>query len=127
MRGAHRHADAIGEALAQRTGGDLNAGRQSILRMAGSFRSKLAKVFDLVERQIVAGQMQQRIKQHRAVAGRKQKPIAIFPLRILRVVPQEARPKHVSHRRGAQRQTGMARFAFCTASSESVRIVLMQS
>jgi hypothetical protein len=41
--------------------------------MAGSFRAPLAKVFQLIERQIVAGEMQQRVKQHRAVTGRQQK------------------------------------------------------
>jgi len=34
--------------------------------------------------------------------------IAIPPTRIRRIVPQEAAPQHVGHRRGAHRQTGMS-------------------
>src|SRR5689334_16686014 len=56
--------------------------------------------------------MKERVDQHRAVTGGKQKAIAIFPLRIMRVMTQKARPQHVSHRRRAERQTGMARLGF---------------
>jgi hypothetical protein len=34
---AHRHADAVCESLAQRAGGDLDAGRESVFRMARCF------------------------------------------------------------------------------------------
>ena len=37
MRGAHRHADAVRKALAERAGRDLNTGRQSVFGMAGRF------------------------------------------------------------------------------------------
>src|ERR1041385_3765156 len=56
--------------------------------------------------------MKERVDQHRAVTGGKQKAIAIFPLRIMRVMTQKARPENVSHRRRAERQTGMARLGF---------------
>src|SRR5690348_7675438 len=46
------------------------------------------------------------------MTGGEQKSIAIFPLRVMRVVTQKARPKHVSHRRSAERQAGMARLGF---------------
>src|SRR6185503_16556431 len=89
---AHCHADAVSKSLAQWTSRDLNSGRKSVLRMTGRFRTPLAKVFQFVERQVVAGQMQQRIEQHRSMARRKQKTISIFPLRIARVVTHEASP-----------------------------------
>ncbi len=76
--------------------------------MTGRLRAPLPEVFQFIERKIVAGQVQQRVDQHRTVAGREQKAISIFPLGIVRVVSQKTRPKHVSHRRCAERQSGMA-------------------
>ena len=65
---------------------------------------KLAKPLYLIERQIVTGQMQQAIKQHRAVTGRQQKPIAAEPFRIFRIVPQKLCPQHIRRRSHAERQ-----------------------
>ncbi len=56
--------DAIGEALAQRTGRCLHPRRQSALGMSRTFAAPLAKLFDLFQRQIVTRQMQQTVKQH---------------------------------------------------------------
>ena len=108
MSRAHRHPDAVRKALAQRPGRDLNSRRQAVLRMARRLRSPLAEVFDLVERQIVTGEIEQRVKQHATVTGGEQKAIAILPLRILRVVAHKAGPQDISHRRGAERQAGMS-------------------
>ncbi len=64
------HADGIGEALAERSSRGLDAGRDEILRMARRQRAELAEALDLVDRHcLVAEQMQQRVDQHRAVAG----------------------------------------------------------
>ena len=68
MRRAHRHADTIGKALAERPGSDLDAWRQSVFGMAWSLRAPLAKVLNLIQRQIVTGEIEQGVKQHAAVA-----------------------------------------------------------
>ena len=60
-----------GQGLDLETSRDLNAGCQSVLGMTGRFRPPLAKVFQLVERQVVTGQMQQRVDQHRTVTRRQ--------------------------------------------------------
>ena len=66
----HRHADRIGKALAQRAGGRLDARRVAVFGVARRFRSQLAEVLDLVERDFrIAGQIEQGIEQHRAMAG----------------------------------------------------------
>src|SRR5438270_13405457 len=110
MRFCHGHADAVRKTLTQRAGSDLDAGRQSVFRVSRCFRSPLAKVLDLVERKLIAGQMQQRVKQHASVARRKQEAIAVLPLWLLWVVAHELCPQDVSHRRRSQGQTRMAGF-----------------
>src|SRR5215213_1060140 len=112
MRGAHGHTDAVREPLAERAGCDLDTGRKSVFRMAGSFRTPLTEVFKFVERQVVAGQMEKGVDQHRAVTCGEQKAVAVFPLRVPWVVTQKTCPQNVSHRRGAERQTGMTRLCF---------------
>ena len=42
-----RHADRVGEPLAERAGGGLDAGRVAVLRMAGRQRAELAEALDL--------------------------------------------------------------------------------
>ena len=50
--------------------------------MPGRPRSELAEIPDLLERHVlVAGEVEQRIEQHRAVAGRQHEAVAIGPVR----------------------------------------------
>ena len=107
----NRHADGIAETLAERAGGGLDAGGDEILRMAGRRRAELAEFLDLVERHgLVAQQVQQRIDQHRAVAGREHEAVAVGPGRIGRIEFEHLREQHRRDVGGAHRQTGMARF-----------------
>ena len=75
--------------------------------MAGRAAAPLAKMPQLIERQVVAEQVQQRVQQRRAVARAQHEAIAIPPARIARIVAQEAAPEHVRHRRRAERQARM--------------------
>src|SRR5436190_13935547 len=102
MSSTHSHSDTVGKALAQGTGGYLDAGCQSVLGMAGSFRTPLPEVLKFFHWQVVAGQMKQRVEQHRTVAGRQQKSIAVFPFWISRVVSKKTGPQHIGHRRCAE-------------------------
>ena len=45
-----RHADAGGDALAERAGGGLDAGGPAVFRMAGALAVELAEALDVVER-----------------------------------------------------------------------------
>ena len=60
-------------------GGGFDAGGHVPLGMPGRFAAPLAETLDLVQRQIVAGQVQQAVEQHRTVAGRKHEAVAIEP------------------------------------------------
>ena len=100
----HRHADAVGEALAQRPGGDLDARRLVdlvALGVARRLRLPLAEVLEVVHRDVVARQVQRRVQEHRAVAGAEHEAVAIGPVRIGRVVVHVAREEQV--RRGRHR------------------------
>ncbi len=108
MRLGHRHAHAVAEALAKRPGRHLDAGCEAALGVPGRDASPLAELLDLLQRQIVPGQMEQAVQQHRAVAGGQDKAVAVEPRRVRRVVLEKARPQHVRHGRGAQRQARMA-------------------
>ncbi len=69
VRCPHRHAHTVGKALAKRPGCNLDSGRQAVFRMARSLRAPLAKALNVIQRKIVAGQIEQRVEQHAAVTG----------------------------------------------------------
>ena len=105
----HRHADGIGEALAERAGGGLDAGGVAIFRMTGRDRAGLTEALDLIDRHgRVAGEIEQGIHQHRAVAGRQHEAVAIGPFRVGGIELQELGKQHGRHVGGAHRQAGMA-------------------
>ena len=104
-----RHADRVGEPLAERAGRGLQPGRHEILRMARRDRAQLAEALELLDRHALgAEQMQQRIDQHRAVAGRQHEAVAVGPGRIGRIEFEKAREQHGRDVGGAHRQAGMA-------------------
>ena len=94
-----RHPHGVPHALPQRTGGDLDPGRVSTLRMPGCPRAPLTEVLQLIERQVVSGQMQDRVLQHRGVAAGQNEPIAIGPRWISGIVLEETGPERKRCRR----------------------------
>ena len=84
-----RHADRHRQALAERPGGRLDPVEHEILGMAGAGAAELAEVADVLDRRPrVAGQVEQRVDQHRAVAGRQHEAVAVGPVRVGRIVLQ---------------------------------------
>lgn len=92
LRFRHRHADGVGEALAERAGRRLDTRREAALRMAGCEAARLPEVADLIERQVVAGEVEQAVQQHRAMSGRQDEAIAIEPRRVGGVMLEMAHP-----------------------------------
>ena len=101
------HADGVAEALAEGAGGGLHAGRDAVLRVARRARAELAEALQLLERQVVAGEVQHRVEQHAGVPGAEHEAVAVEPVGTGRGVPEEARPEDVGHGRGAHRGTGV--------------------
>jgi hypothetical protein len=105
-----RHAHRVGDALAQRAGGGLDAGRVADLGVAGRLAVQLAEVLQLLHRQRVAREVQERIDEHGAVAVAEHEPVAIGPLRVHRVVLEVARPQRhgdVGHAHGGAGMPGV--------------------
>ena len=103
-----RHADRVGDALAERAGRGLDARRDADLGVARRLAVQLAEVAQLAHRQVVAGQVQQRVQQHRAVAVAQHEAVAVGPLRVGRVVAQVAAPQRDGHVGHAHRRAGVA-------------------
>ena len=105
---SQRHADGIGNALAERARSGFHAGRDAVFGVARSLAVQLAEILQLLHRQLVAGQVQQGINQHRTVAVGQHKAVAVEPLRIARAVLQVLAPQGNGHVRHAHRGSGMA-------------------
>ena len=77
----------------------------------GGAAAELAEALQLVERHVgIAGQMQQPVEQHRAMAVRQHKPVTVGPIRRQRIKPQELREQHRGDVGHAHRHAGMAGF-----------------
>ncbi len=105
-----RHADRVGEALAERPGGGLDAEGDAEFRMPRRLGMKLAEALELLDRQLIAGEMQQRVEQRRGVAVRQHEAVAVGPGRVGRIVAQIAPPQHAGDFGEPQRRAGMAGF-----------------
>ena len=103
------HPDGIGEALAERAGRRLDARRQAAFRVARRDAVPLSERLEVGQRDRVAGQVEERVQQHVGVTGTQHEAVAVGPVRVGRRVPQEARPQHVRHRRGAHRRARVTR------------------
>jgi hypothetical protein len=105
-----READGVGQPLPKRTGRGFHAGRDVAFRMTRRAAAPLAKRLELVERQIVAGEMQQAVQQHRPVPCRQHEAVAVGPHRVIGVVQQVACPERdggVGHAHGHARVAGV--------------------
>ena len=110
---SHRHADRVGETLAERAGGRLDPGRVAEFRVARRLRAELAEIADLIERHAgIAGEVEQGIEQHRAVAGRQHKAVAVRPVRGSGVEFQEFLEQQGRAIGEAERQAAMAALGF---------------
>ena len=61
LRFRNRHSYTVAESLPERAGGGFDARRQTTLRMSGRNAAPLAELFDLVKREIIAGDVQQAV------------------------------------------------------------------
>ena len=115
------HADAGGDALAERAGRRLDAGDPVVLGMPGRLAVELAEPADVVERhrrlaeplvvrvhRLRLREMQHRPEQHRGVAVRQHEPVAVGPDRVLRIEVHDAVPDRVDQRRERHRRAGVA-------------------
>jgi len=106
---AHR----IGDALAERAGRGLDALGVAEFRVARRLRAELTEGLEIVERHVpVAQKMQQRIEQHRAMAGGEDEAVAVGPCGVGGIEFHELGEQHGGHVGGAHRQARMAGIGF---------------
>ena len=113
QRLGERHAHRVGEALAERAGRRLHAGRNPRFRVSRRLRVQLAERGQLGHRQVVAGEVQQRVLQHRAVAVGQHEAVAVGPVRVGRVVREVAVPQRdrdIGHAHRHARVPGLGLF-----------------
>ncbi len=102
------HADAHAEALAERAGRDLDAAGVVHLGVPGGHRAPLAERLQVLEGEPEAGEVQHRVEQHRGVAAGEHEPVAVGPVRVLRVVVHDIGPQHVGQRGEGHRRARVA-------------------
>ena len=103
-----RHADRIGQPLPQRAGGGFHARGHAHFGVAGGFGMQLAEVLDVVDGEVVAAQVQQRVQQHRAMTIGEHEAVAVEPGGIGRAVLEVRRPQGHGNVGHAHRHAGVA-------------------
>src|SRR5687768_8283187 len=78
------HADAIREALPERASRYFNTWREAALRMSRGLASPLTKLLEIIERNIIACEMQHAVEQHRRMAVAQDEAVAVEPVRVFR-------------------------------------------
>jgi hypothetical protein len=106
--GGHREADGVRDALAERAGRDLDAGRVVVLGVTRRLAAPGAQALEVVERHGVAGQVQLDVLREARVSAREDEAVASCPVRIAGVVAHELLVVQVGHRGQAHRGAGVA-------------------
>ncbi len=106
----HGKAHSVGDALAERAGRGFDAAGMAVFGVAGGAGAPLAEVLDLLERDVgIAGEVKERVDQHRAVTGREDEPVAVRPVRRFGIKAQVLFKKHGRHIGHAHRHPRVAR------------------
>ena len=71
--------DPVGEALAERAGGDLDPGGEVDLGMPRRLAAPLAELGEVVEGEPVPGQVEHGVQQDRGVAAGEDEAVAVGP------------------------------------------------
>jgi hypothetical protein len=104
-----RHPHRVADALSQRSGRGLHADRVPALRVPRGPGAPLPKLLQLLHRQVVAGQVEQRVEQHRGVAAGEDEAVAVWPGWMGRSVLEMPGPEQPGRGRQGHRRTGMTR------------------
>ncbi len=105
----NREPDTIRHSLTKRPCCDLDARCPAVLRMTGCSAVPLSELLDVGHGQVIAGEKQQAVQQHAAVAGGQHETVAVGPGWVPRIVSEMPRPQDIGHGRGTHRHTRMPR------------------
>src|SRR5439155_4992064 len=77
------HAESIADALAEWPGRRLDSRDMAVFGVAGSLGAQLTELLYVLNAHIrIAKEIEQRIQQHAAMAGRQHEAVAIGPMRV---------------------------------------------
>ena len=100
---------SVGDAGTQGAGGHLNAWGLKRFGVPRGLGAPLPELLDVVDgHRVIAGEVQQRVEQHAAVASRQHEAVAVEPLGVLGVVIEELVPERITHGCAAHWQAGVA-------------------
>ena len=102
-------ADGHAEPLSEGTGGDFHARGFAVFRVAGGVGSPLTELLKLFHGQVVAGEMQGSVEEHRGVAVGEDEAITVDPLGIGGIMLHELVVEQVGDGSAGERCAGMAR------------------
>ncbi len=106
------HADAVGDTLSEWSGRDFDGRGHAAFGVARGLRVDLAKLFEVLNAQVVAELVGERVLQDATVPVTQDEPVSIAPLRISRVVAHDSRPEHHAEGREGHRGAAVARVGF---------------
>ena len=99
---------ALATPLPERPGRDLDAGHVAALGVARSARAPLAEALQVLDRQVEAAQVRQRVLQHAGVPGREHEAVAVAPSGVGGIQAQHVPVERVGQRRQRHRRAGVA-------------------
>ena len=102
-------AHAVGEALPERPGGDLDAGGVAVFGVTCGLGAPLPEVAQVVEGEAEPGEVEERVEQHRRVPVREHEAVAVGPVGRRGVVLHHPGPQHVGEGRQRHRRARVAR------------------
>lgn len=126
MSFCHGHADSHAQAGAEGACRRFDARRVTVFRMTRCQGAVLTELFNVVHGQAVAVEMEQRIQQHRAVASREDKAVAVRPFRVLCVMVHVICPEFVCNGAAPRGRPGWPELAFWMASADNTRMAFTQ-
>ena len=106
-----RHADRIADALPERPGRDLDAGDRVLaleLGVPGRLGAPLPELLEVVEREVVAREVQRGVLEDAGVPGREHEAVAVRPAGSAGIVSHPLAVEHVGDGRERHGGAGMA-------------------
>ena len=109
VRLGERDADAVGEALTERPGRDLDTGGVAVLGVSRGAGLPLPERAQVVEGEPEPGEIEERVQEHRRVPVGQHETVTVGPVGVARVVAQDPGEQHVRERGQGHRGSGVSR------------------
>ncbi len=103
-----RHAHRVADALTERAGRRFHTDCEVILGVTSRAITELSEIPDLLDAQVIAGQICDRIQKHRTVPVRQHESVAVRPHRVTRVVAEKIAPQNLRDVGHSHRHAGVA-------------------